>query len=195
MSELVNSTQTIADRIKLPYSFDVAKMQEEVLALNLRYFIYYSVIPLSRPERLKGEKTVEDYADGSWANWIDTELLKTSPYLTSIVDTFRKYTKVTLVRLLRLEAGAVVKEHVDPTLGLEIEKSVVRLTIPIFSENEVEFYLNNEIVPMQPGECWYLRLTDPHKILHKGTTERINMTIDMIPNEWVRSMILNAETV
>ena len=91
--------------------------------------------------------------------WIPPRLKK-SPYLNSVVDTFKANTRVTLVRLLRLAPGAVVKEHTDPTLGLEQHKSVIRLTIPIVTNDEVKFFLNNELVPMKPGECWYLR---PHR--------------------------------
>ena len=108
---------------------------------------------------------VDDYADGSWTDWLDTPALKASPYLSSIVDTFRKHTVVTLVRVLRLAAGNFVKEHTDPTLGLHIEKSVIRLTIPII-DDDTDFYLNGTPVPMKPGECWYLRLTDPHKVMN-----------------------------
>jgi hypothetical protein len=134
----------------------------------------------------------DDYADGSWTDWLDTDLLTRSPYLMSIVDHFRAHTKVTLVRLLRLSPGATVREHTDPTLGIHIHTSVIRLTIPIFTNPEVEFYLNNEIVPLQAGECWYLRLTDPHRINNKSDVERINLTIDMIPNEWVFDLLNKA---
>ena len=134
----------------------------------------------------------EDYADGSWTDWLDTNALKQSEYLTSVVDFFRANTKVNLVRLLRLAPGAIVKEHTDPTLGLEVERSMIRLTIPITYSEDVTFYLNQKPVNMLPGEFWYLRLTDPHKIDNLSNSERVNLTIDMIPNDWVREMILNS---
>ena len=189
---------TASDRILLPISFDAAKMKAEVDALNLRPFMYYESIPLRAPAH-QIDPTVpfpppaSDFADGSWCDWLDVSFLSDLPYITSVVDYFKEHTKVNLVRLLHLEAGAVVKEHTDPTLGLQIEKSVIRLTVPISGGDQVDFYLNNKIVPMQPGECWYMRLTDPHKIIHQGPEERINLTIDMIPNEWVQQFILDAE--
>jgi len=87
----------------------------------------------------------------------------------------------------------VVKEHNDPTLALEQQKSVIRLTIPIQSNHRVVFFLNRVTVPMLPGECWYLRLSDPHSIVNAGDSERINMTIDMLPNNWVRSLLLPSQ--
>lgn len=188
---------TIRDRIKLPFTFDVPKMQAEVTTLGLDQYIYYDVLPLRSPAHvvdtsLPHPPPAEDYADGSWTDWLDTSLLKKSPYLTSVVDHFRAHTKVTLVRLLRLSPRATVREHTDPTLGIHIHKSVIRLTIPIFTNPEVEFYLNNKIVPLQAGECWYLRLTDPHRIDNNSDVERINLTIDMIPNDWVRELLKEA---
>jgi len=188
----------IADRLKLPLSFDASKMLEEFRAMNLQNFEYYDVIPLRSPAHLVDTSLpfpppATDYADGSWTDWMDTNFLKESPYLNEVVDTFKKNTKVTLVRLLRLAPGAVVKEHTDPTLGIEIHKSVIRLTIPMQINDQVQFFLNDTTVPMLPGECWYLKLTDPHRITNAGKTERINFTIDMIPNEWVTSMIHEAQ--
>lgn len=187
------------DRVKLPFSFDASKMFSEFEALKKDSFEYYSVIPLTAPAHIVDPSRpfpppAEDYADGSWTDWLDTNELKQSSYLTSVVGTFRKYTKVTLVRLLRLAPNSIVKEHTDPTLALEIYKSVIRLTIPIFKNDKVVFFLNGTPVPMQPGECWYLKLTDPHKIDNLGDTERVNLTIDMIPNDWVRKMITDSQS-
>lgn len=186
-----------ADRIRLPIDFDAGQLQASIENMNLGDFIYYDVLPLRAPAHLVNPSLPppppsEDYADGCWTEWLDTPLLERSPYLAEVVDHFRAHTDVTLVRLLRLEAGAVVKEHTDPTLALEQENSVVRLTLPIVNPPEVEFYLNDRIVPMRPGECWYLRLSDPHRIVNASPRERVNMTIDMRPNDWLRSLLAQA---
>ncbi len=190
--------EPITDRAKLPFSFDSAKMLEEIEAMKLGSFEYYNVIPLRAPAHIVDPSLpfpppADDYADGSWTEWLDTRELLNSTYLKEVVDTFRKNTTVTLVRLLRLAPGAVVKEHTDPTLGLEVEKSVIRLTVPIQINEKVNFYLNGKEVYMQPGECWYLKLTDPHRIVNDGTSERINLSIDMIPNNWIRKLITDSE--
>jgi len=182
------------DRIRLPLTFDAAAMLEEIRALNLADFIEYNVLPLRSPAYLVDPSIphpppAEDYADGSWTDWLDTPALRASGYLSQVIDTFRAHCDVTLVRLLRLAAGGIVNEHTDPTLGLQVEKSVIRLTVPVQTNDAVVFFLNDTPVPMQPGECWYLRLTDPHRIVNAGTTERINLSIDMVPNEWVRSLL------
>ena len=187
------------DSVQLPLNFDVEKMKAEVMKMNMNKFIYYNVIPLRAPAHqvdpsIPMPPPALDFADGTWCDWMDTKDLTESPYLTSVVDTFKANTRVTLVRVLRLEAGSVVKEHTDPTLGLQVEKSVIRLTVPILNGPGVEFYLNRKPVPMKPGECWYMRLSDPHSVVNASNVDRINLTIDMEPNEWVRNLILENDT-
>ena len=190
-----DTTDTTADRIKLPISFDHEKLLADIENLKLESFVYYDALPLRAPAHIVDPSLPfpppsTDYADGSWTPWKDTQILLSSPNLLSLVDYFREHTKVTLVRLLRLAPGATVKEHTDPTLGLQIPRSVIRLTVPILTNDQVTFYLNQTPVAMQPGECWYLRLTDPHSIINASESERINLSIDMIPNDWVRSLIM-----
>ena len=189
------SVATVAnDRVRLPFTFDAEKMKSEIEVLGMDNFIYYNVIPLRAPAHqvdssLPFPPPADDYADGSWTDWLNIPALASAPYLTSIIENFQAHTRVTLVRVLRLAAGNEVKEHTDPTLGLEVEKSVVRLTIPILVGDQVDFFLNDSPVPMLPGECWYLRLTDPHKVVNGSNTDRINLTIDMVPNAWLRGII------
>lgn len=190
-------TNQYQDRIQLPFSFDVEKLLSEAIALKLDHYEYYKVIPLRSPAHLVDTSLpfpppAEDYADGSWTDWLDTPNLEKSPYLKSVIETFAKHTKVNLVRLLFLAPNSVVEEHTDPTLALEEEKSMIRLTVPIDNNDGVEFYLNQTLVPMKEGECWYLRLSDPHEVINSGATDRINLTIDMVPNDWVLNLINKA---
>ncbi|MAN28321.1 MULTISPECIES: aspartyl/asparaginyl beta-hydroxylase domain-containing protein [Mesonia] len=185
------------DRIQLPFTFDVEKMLVEAHALKQEHYEYYKVIPLRAPAHtvdtsLPSPPPASDYADGSWTDWMNTPALEKSNYLKSIIDKFSEYTKVNLVRLLFLAPNSVVAEHKDPTLGLEEEKSMIRLTIPIDNNDDVAFFLNDSLVPMKVGECWYLRLTDAHRVVNKGTTDRINLTIDIIPNDKIIEIINKA---
>lgn len=183
------------DRVKLPFTYSAEKVLTDISALSLNPFEYYDVIPLRAPAHLIDNSIpfpppATNYANGSWTEWLDSDFLKKSSYLKSIVHEFSQHTKVTLVRLLRLAPHSEVKEHTDPTLGLHIPESVIRLTIPITYSDQVTFYLSGTPVNMLPGECWYLNLTQPHRITNTGDTERINLTIDMIPNDWVKKQIL-----
>lgn len=182
------------DRIKMPFDFDADLMYKEYNALQPKYFEYYNVIQLRGPvhvvdSSLSAPPVAADYADGSRTKWLDTNELNTSPYLKSIIDSFKEITTVTLMRLLRLAPNFEIKQHDDPTLGLEVEHSVIRLTIPIVNSKETTFYLNSSPVDMKPGDCWYLKLTDTHRVINSGSTERVNLTIDMIPNGNIRMLL------
>ncbi|MDG5491902.1 aspartyl/asparaginyl beta-hydroxylase domain-containing protein [Psychroserpens sp. SPM9] len=195
--DVLQKTKTTKDRVKLPISFDAERMYKEYCALQPKNFEYYNVIQLRAPAHLIDTTLpfpppVTDYADGSWTDWLDSKELESSPYLKSIIDSFKEITTVTLVRLLRLAPHSEVKAHQDPTLGLEVEKSVIRLTIPIIDNDHTTFYLNSKPVNMQLGECWYLKLTDTHSVVNHGDTERVNLTIDMIPNKNLRTLIQNS---
>jgi hypothetical protein len=66
----------------------------------------------------------------------------------------------------------------------------VRLHVPIFTNDEVEFLLNGTAVPLNEGELWYLRLSDPHSVLNRGQTERVQLSIDVVVNDWVVDRIV-----
>ena len=182
------------DRIQLPFKFDVDKLVAEANALKQENYEYYKVIALRAPAHLVDKSLpfpppASDYADGSWTQWMNTSHLEKSPYLKSILELFQQFTTVNIVRLLFLAPDSVVDDHKDPTLGLEEESSMIRLTIPIDINDNVEFFLNDTIVPMKVGECWYLRLTDSHRVVNNGKTDRINLTIDIIPNQKIIEII------
>jgi hypothetical protein len=184
------------DRVKLPFIFNVEKMLADVSVFKQEKYEYYKVISLRAPAHLVNTslptpKLAVDYADGSWTDWMDTPNLEKTPYLKNIIREISQYTTVNLVRLLFLAPNSVVKEHSDPTLTLEEKKSMIRLTIPIDNNDGVEFFLNDTIVPMKVGECWYLRLSDKHRVINNGATDRINLTVDIIPNDKIIEIIKN----
>lgn len=59
-------------------------------------------------------------------------------------------------------------------------------SIPIRTSPEVEFMLNGSRVDMVEGECWYLRLSDPHSVRNGSQIRRIHMVIDapVTPSVW-----------
>lgn len=115
-------------------------------------------------------------------DWREEPMLKGCPYLQEIFGGFE--TEITSIRLMRLEAGAELKEHSDPTLDA-VHREIVRLTLPVFSDDLVIFLLNGTEVPMKPGELWYMKLSDRHSVHNNSPNERINMSIDVMWNEWV----------
>ncbi len=178
------------DRSKLSLNFDVERLQQETLAAIHGFppYIYYTVIPLTMARGRT--KAVVDYTDPDWTTWVESPILKESPYFLEVLDSLE--CRKTNVRLMRLEAGGIVKEHSDPQLNLDFGNQV-RLHVPIFINDSVDFILNGTKVPLQPGDLWYMRLSDPHSVHNNGPTERIQLSIDVVVNDWVEKMICEGE--
>ncbi len=109
-----------------------------------------------------------------------TEILDACQYFKEVINQF-KFQK-TSVRLLRLSVGAEIKPHKDYCLGYE--DGCFRIHIPVITNDEVEFILDNERLIMKEGECWYINANFTHSVANRGTNDRIHLVIDGIRNEW-----------
>ncbi|WP_136666631.1 aspartyl/asparaginyl beta-hydroxylase domain-containing protein [Flavobacterium sp. H122] len=109
-----------------------------------------------------------------------TEILDSCPYFKEVINQF-EFQK-TSVRLLRLSVGAEIKPHKDYCLGYE--DGSFRIHIPIITNSEVEFILDNTRLIMKEGECWYINANFTHSVANRGTKDRIHLVIDGIRNEW-----------
>lgn len=99
----------------------------------------------------------------------------------------RLETTVRSARLLRLGPGGCIREHHDYDLGLP--DSDLRLHVPIVTDAQVEFLLDGQQVPMQPGECWFLDLSRPHRAENHGGLVRIHLVLDCRPSPWLQAQI------
>ena len=178
------------DRSKLALSYDAERLQQDTLAAihDMPPYIFYTVVPLT----IAGgrNKEVSDFSNPEWASWTQTQRLKESPYFLEVLESLE--CEKTSVRLMRLGPGWSVDEHTDPQLDLEF-RNQIRLHVPIFVNDSVDFILNGTKVPLQPGDLWYMRLSDPHSVHNNGQTERIQLSIDVVVNAWVEEMIINGE--
>lgn len=96
-------------------------------------------------------------------------------------------TSLRSVRLLRLGPGGSIREHRDDDLG--IPDADLRLHVPIVTDAQVDFLLDGERVPMQPGECWFLDLCRPHRVENHGGADRVHLVLDARPNAWLLGQI------
>lgn len=111
----------------------------------------------------------------------DTPLLEHCPAVRSLLNNLQ--CERLSARLLNLQAGAVIREHTDKELYFE--KGEVRLHFPIVTNPFVEFYLDNERLQMQEGECWYINANLPHRLANKGNSDRLHLVVDCKVNEWL----------
>jgi hypothetical protein len=176
--------------IRLPFHFDPAKLQEEIFAIGAQWQAHYqtlhysgswSAIPL-RSVNGKSENIIVSPEDD--ADYCDTSFLQASPYINSVLSHFNF--PLNAVRLLKLDAGSIIKEHKDADLAYE--HGEIRLHIPVITNDAVEFYLDKERIILKEGECWYMNFNLPHSIENKSKHDRIHLVIDGIVNDWVKDL-------
>jgi len=175
--------------LRLPLTVDVALMQEEVKELLSReWALHYNsrdfegnweALPL---RSVNGDINNILALDGNHY-FADTPFMEQVPYIKTILESFQ--CDKMGIRLLNLKAGAVVYAHSDK--DLYYEEGEARLHIPIFTDPLVEFYLDEERIIMQEGECWYLNLAMMHRLDNKSSMDRIHLVMDCKVNDWMNA--------
>ena len=184
--------------VKLPLPIDAALMKAELQKLEGVTFIDHynkphyegdwSVISLRSPSG-KAENIVSIHASSDHAanTYQDTPLMDRCPYIKSVIS--QLHCEKTMIRLMKLNAGAVIKTHTDHDMNFESGEA--RFHIPIVTNDQVEFFVDEERITLKEGACWYLNLNLPHRVTNGGTTDRIHLVIDCIVNDWVSDQFSN----
>lgn len=178
------------DRLLLPFSFAPAQLARDLANLSAAAWVGHyvkanydgdwSVIPLRAPAG-ETHPLRMIYSDPACKVFEDTPLLDACPYFREVIAAFQAPLRT--VRLMRLTAGSIIKEHHD--VDLSFEDGSVRLHIPVVTNPDVDFRLNGTRVVLEAGSCWYLRLSDPHSVANRGTEDRVHLVIDAFVNDWI----------
>ena len=182
----------LPDRLRLPFTFDRDRLAADLRRLSstpwIDHFVKqnyqgdWGVIPLRGPVGARHPVHMI-YSNPTATAFEDTPMLADCRYFRAVLDSFA--CPLQAVRLMRLTAGSIIKEHADHDLCFE--QGSVRIHVPIATNEGVIFELNRRRVILEAGSCWYLRLSDPHSVVNRGDTDRIHMVIDATVNEWVET--------
>jgi hypothetical protein len=188
---------TTPDRLRLPLDFDPALLRRDLVALTAtewtahfvpdNYEGDWSVIPLRCPAGARHPIQMI-YSDPMATAFVDTPYLEACPYFREVIAAFDCETEC--VRLMRLTPGSTIKEHRDHDLDAQL--GAARIHIPIVTNPRVVFEVNRIPVVMAPGEAWYLRLADPHRVFNGGTSDRVHLVVDVRVNDWMRGLLERA---
>jgi hypothetical protein len=184
--------------LKLPFLFDAGLLQQEVGALSAPQWLDHyqvthyeggwSAIPL-RSIGGKADDIIISPTDNR--DYRDTVFLDNSPYLKKVLQTFQ--CPLQAVRLLKLDAGSIIKEHRDAELNFE--RGEIRLHVPVRTHPDVECILDKERLTMQEGECWYMNFNLLHSIHNYSNINRVHLVIDAVVNEWVTGIFNSPDIV
>lgn len=180
MSELVRY-------IKFPLHFDRQRLKEDIQkVMNTNWIDHYNQNDYEGKWTSIALMSVTGKSNNIYAFNFDskeivaTEALGLCEYFIEILDSF--HFEKAAVRLLNLSAGAQIKPHSDHCLGYE--DGYFRLHIPIITNPDVIFILDDQRLIMNEGECWYINANFTHSVANNGAEDRIHLVIDGISNDW-----------
>ena len=158
--------------IRLPYSFDVAHLQQELAQFDDAPW-------MSHPNRVNGNSAIPlvslnggDNDDFS-GRMQPTPHLQKCPYIKQAMASFGEV--IARSRLMKLAAHSQVSEHVDFNYHWY---NRVRIHIPIITNPQVTFYCGNEQRHMQAGECWIFDSWRRHNVINASQHDRTHLVID-----------------
>jgi hypothetical protein len=185
------------DRLRLPLAFEPALLAADMANFSrgewIEHFVKqnyagdWSVIALRAPAGARHPVQMI-YSDPGCTDFVDTAVLAGSPYFRAVLSAFA--CPLHSVRLMRLTPGSLIKEHHDNDLSFE--QGMVRIHIPVLTNDGVDFRLNRTRVAMPAGSSWYLRLSDPHSVANRGASDRVHLVIDAVVNDWVAALFERA---
>ena len=191
----MSPSSPVPDRLRLPFHFDAVRLQEELARIppeawvphfNKReYEGEWSGVPLRSVGGVEGGIYPDPTGRERYA---DTPLLARHPVFREVLSAFR--CPVGSARLLKLAAGARIREHTDYNLGFE--DGEVRLHVPIVTHPDVAFFLSGQRVVLRPGECWYLDFNRPHRVENPTSTDRVHLVMDCVVDDWLRAVFADA---
>ena len=114
------------------------------------------------------------------ADYKNTPVLDMMPYVKEILDAW--HCEKEGVRLLSLAPGSEIKPHKD--IGCGYRDGNFRIHIPIVTNPDVYFTVQDETLHLQEGECWYMDFSLTHSIVNRGNTARVHLIMDGIRNDW-----------
>jgi quercetin dioxygenase-like cupin family protein len=181
--------------IRLPFQFDVARLQQETKTITQQHWqLHYQTKHYTGGWTVLPLRSINGNLDNIFVSPLETDvykntaLLEQSTYLKEVLSTFK--CDLLAVRLMKLEPGAQIKEHRDADLAFE--KGEIRLHIPITTHPLVDFFLDQERMPLNEGECWYMNFNLPHALHNQSNVDRIHLVIDAVVNEWVNNLFSTA---
>ena len=179
---------------KLKFSFDPIKLVAALDKIKEEWWV-----PHRGPYHDGGWESVSLWAPGGnlfeqrsfGGTYAKTVATLVSPYFWEVTEQFS--CEKSRVRLLRLRSGSHIFRHSDPIH--EISSNLVRLHIPVSTNPNVRFIVNDQHVTMLPGEVWHIDVRFPHEVHNLGSAHRVHLVLDLLRNPVVDSLLHKAYSV
>lgn len=160
--------------LKLPIRFcgetlacEVSKLPPDAWMQHPQKFDGNCAVPLVSPG---GELVNRTYGPMGPTRW-----LQDCPYIRQVMRALDSTWGRS--RLMGLEAGAVVPEHVDTHYYW---RTHLRIHIPVVTNPDVAFTCDGGTIHMGAGECWILDSFYRHSVANRGSDMRVHFVLDTV---------------
>lgn len=160
--------------LKLPIRFCGETLASEVSALPSQAWMQHPqkfdgncAVPLVSPG---GELVNQTYGPMGPTKW-----LQQCSYIREVMQALDSTWGRS--RLMGLEAGAVVPDHVDTHYYW---RTHLRIHIPAITNPDVAFTCDGETIHMAAGECWILDSFYRHSVANRGRDMRVHLVLDTV---------------
>ncbi|MBW3564843.1 MAG: aspartyl/asparaginyl beta-hydroxylase domain-containing protein [Acidobacteria bacterium] len=165
--------------VRAPLDFETAAIMAEVRPFPEEWWQVHE-----GPYHNGGWESVSLWAQGGdrtnqrsrGAGFAATEALERTPALQVAIDRFPG--ERNRVRLMRLRPGGIIRRHSDPME--EIDPNLVRLHVPLQTNDRVTFTVADRVVRMREGETWRVDVRFPHAVRNDGASDRIHLVVDLL---------------
>jgi Aspartyl/Asparaginyl beta-hydroxylase len=160
--------------LKLPIRFCGETLAREVNALPPEAW-------MAHPQRYDGNSSVPLVSpDGAlihrtYGPMAPTEWLRRCPYVLEIMQALDSTWGRS--RLMGLEAGADVPDHVDIHYYW---RTHLRIHIPVITNPDVGFTCDGETIHMGAGDCYILDSFYRHSVANRGSEMRVHLVLDTV---------------
>jgi hypothetical protein len=115
----------------------------------------------------------------------DTPVLGLCPYFRRVLAAFE--CPIHAARLLSLGPGSKILEHSDDVLGGE--DGLLRVHVPVVTDERVEFFVDGRRLAMEEGEAWCIDFSLPHRVDNGSDKDRVHLVVDCRVNGWLEGLL------
>lgn len=197
----MKATQNVTVKI-LDFTFDLNKIRDEIDKMSdnylpkLRLMKNWMGVPLrnfngsTTYEGLELSKSV-DFTNFKIAPCQNTSILENMPYTKTVIEKISNEfeTEIGLVRIFKIPAHQSVAVHQDGIMFNFDKISVYRLHLPIYSNNQTVFMINNNNYYLAPNHLYFTDVSYPHSVTNSSDQDRIHIVIDIQATHQIHDMI------
>lgn len=191
---------------RLKLEVDLNKLQQDAKRLESRFLPKMKIIKHWQAIALRngngdsgfdGLHLFQVLEGGKLKPCMDTEWMAHTEYIPQIIEQIETNygTKVGLVRLLKLTPHKDIQEHKDGIFFGLHDGNIFRMHIPIFTNPQVKFYIEDRAYFLEPGKFYYMNVSKNHHVTNNSDQDRIHLVLDLVATPELAQLIYEGETL